>query len=95
MVCVLVSVRGCVLRSTGHSLVTQFSLSVLAKDRPLHWILVRLQTYYPEHILAYGSRNSHCSLIVGSGSVQTIRKMDPWPIYFAFWCLMVNTTKLD
>ena len=25
------------------------------KDRPLHWILVRSQTYYPEHILAYGS----------------------------------------
>ena len=26
------------------------------KDRPLHWILVRSQTYYPEHILVYGNR---------------------------------------
>ena len=40
----------------GHSLVTLFSLSVSVKDRPLHWILVRSQTYYPEHILVYGSR---------------------------------------
>ena len=24
-----------------------------------------------------------------------VRKMDPWPIYFGFWCLMTNTTKLD
>ena len=39
----------------GHSLVTLFSLSVSVKDRPLHWILVRSQTYYPEHILVYGN----------------------------------------
>ena len=26
------------------------------KDRPLHWVLGRSQTYYPEHILVYGSR---------------------------------------
>ena len=26
---------------------------------------------------------------------DSIRKMDPWPIYFGFWCLMTNTTKLD
>ena len=25
----------------------------------------------------------------------TVRKMDPTPIYFGFWCLMTNTTKLD
>ena len=31
-------------------------LLVLIEDRPLHWILVRSQTYYPEHILIYGSR---------------------------------------
>ena len=24
-----------------------------------------------------------------------VRKMDPWSIYFGFWCLMTNTTKLD
>ena len=56
MVWVLVAVRGCVLRPTGHSLVTLFSLSVSVKDRPLHWGLGKLQTYYPEHILGYGRR---------------------------------------
>ena len=25
----------------------------------------------------------------------SVRKMDPRPIYFRFWCLMTNTTKLD
>ena len=25
----------------------------------------------------------------------SVRKMDPRPIYFGFWCLMTNTTKLD
>ena len=56
MVRALVDVIGYVPRPMGHSLVTLFSLSVLIKDRPLHWILVRSQTYYPEHILVYGSR---------------------------------------
>ena len=56
MVWVLVGVRGCVLRPTRHSLVTLFSLSVSVKDRPLHWVLGRSQTYYPEHILVYGRR---------------------------------------
>ena len=58
---VLVGVRGCVLRPMGHSLFTLFSLSVSVKNRSLHWILVRSQTYYPEHILVYGSRE--CSLL--------------------------------
>ena len=31
-------------------------LPVSVKDHPLHWILVMSQTYYPEHILIYGSR---------------------------------------
>ena len=26
------------------------------KDRPLHWVLGKSQTYYPEHILVYGRR---------------------------------------
>ena len=56
MVRVLVGVRGCVPRPTGHSLVILFFLSVSVKDRPLHWILVRSQTYYPKHILVYGNR---------------------------------------
>ena len=54
MVWVLVGVRGCVLRPTGQSLVTLFSLSVSVKDRPLHLVLGRSQTYYPEHIHGYG-----------------------------------------
>ena len=63
-------VIGCVPRPMGHGLVTLFSLSVSVKDRPLHWILVRLQTYYLEHILAYGNGKTRCSLVVGSGSFQ-------------------------
>ena len=55
MVRVLVGVRGCVPWPMGHSLVTLFSLSMTVKDRPLHWVLVKSQTYYPEHILVYGS----------------------------------------
>ena len=27
--------------------------------------------------------------------VPSVKKMDPRPIYFGFWCLMTNTTKLD
>ena len=56
MVWVLVGVRGCVLRPTGHSLVTLFSLSVSVKDRPLHWVISKSHTYYLEHILRYGRR---------------------------------------
>ena len=52
----IVGVRGCVLRPTGHSFVTLFSLSVSVKDRPLHWVLGKSQTYYSEHILVYRSR---------------------------------------
>ena len=32
-----------------------FVLPISVKDRLLHWVLVRSQTYYPEHILIYGS----------------------------------------
>ena len=56
MVCVLVGVRGCVAVDTGYGLVTLLSLFVLFKDWLLHWILVRSQNYYPEHILIYGSK---------------------------------------
>ena len=56
VVWVLVGVKGCVPRPTGHNLVTLFSLSVLVKDRPLHWVLGRSQIYYPEHLLRYGRR---------------------------------------
>ena len=33
-----------------------FSLSVLVKDRSLHWVLGKSQTYYLEHTLGYGRR---------------------------------------
>ena len=40
--------------ATGHSLVTLLFLSVSVKDRPLHKMLGKSQTYYLEHILGYG-----------------------------------------
>ena len=49
----------------GLSLVILFSLSMSIEDYPLLWMVVRSQTYYPEHILAYGSGKAHCALIVG------------------------------
>ena len=44
---------------------------VSIEDRPMLWMVVRSQTYYPEHILTYGSRKARCSLVMGSGSFQT------------------------
>ena len=41
------------------------------EDRPLLWMVVRSQTYYPEHILAYGSGKAHYALVVGSDSFWT------------------------
>ena len=32
-----------------------FVLPVSIEDHPLLWMVVRSQTYYPEHILAYGA----------------------------------------
>ena len=54
--------------ATGLSLVTLFSLSMLIEDRPLLWIVVRSQTYYPEHILTYGSGKARYTRVVGSDS---------------------------
>ena len=80
MVRVLVGVRGCVPRPTGHSLVILFSLSVSIEDRSLLWMVVRSHTYYPEHILAYGSGKARCALIVDSGSFsdQLIGGRERW-----------------
>ena len=55
----------------GLSLVSLFFLSMSIEDRPLLWMVVRSQTYYPEHILAYGSGKARYSLVVGSGSFWT------------------------
>ena len=41
------------------------------EDRPLLWMIVRSQTYYPKHILANGSGKAHYALVVGSGSFRT------------------------
>jgi hypothetical protein len=41
------------------------------EDRLLLWTLVRSQTYYPEHIFAYGSGKTCYSLVMGSGSFRT------------------------
>ena len=57
--------------ATGLSLVTLFFLSMSIEDRPLLWMVVRSQTYYLEHILAYGSEKARYALIVGSGSLWT------------------------
>ena len=43
---------------------------VSIEDRPLLWMVVRSQTYYPEHILAYGSGKTRCSLVMGFGSFR-------------------------
>ena len=64
-------VTGCVPRPTRLSSVTLFYLFVLIKDRPLLWMVVRSQTYYSEHILAYGSGKDRYALVVGSSSFQT------------------------
>ena len=41
------------------------------EDRPLLWMVVRSQTCYSEHILAYGSGKARYALVVGFGSFQT------------------------
>ena len=48
-----------------------FVLHVSIEDRPLLWMVVRSQTYYPEDILAYGSGKAHYALVVGSSSFWT------------------------
>jgi hypothetical protein len=45
---------------------------VSIEDRPLLWMVVKSQTYYPEHILAYGSEKTCYSLVMGSGSFWTV-----------------------
>jgi hypothetical protein len=44
---------------------------VSIEDRPLLWMVVKSQTYYLEHILAYGGGKICYSLIMGSGSFWT------------------------
>ena len=46
-------------------------LPVSVKDRPLHWVLGRSQTYYPKHILVFGRWKTCYSLVMGFGSFWT------------------------
>jgi hypothetical protein len=48
-----------------------FVLPVLIENHPLLWMVVKLQTYYPEHILAYESEKTCYSLVMGSSSFWT------------------------
>ena len=48
-----------------------FVLPVSIEDRPLLWMVVRSQTYYPKQILAYGSGKTCYSLVIGFGSFWT------------------------
>ena len=43
----------------------------LIEDSPLLWMVVRSQTYYPEHILADESGKARYALVVGFGSFRT------------------------
>ena len=43
-------------------------LPVSIEDRPLLWMVVRSQTYYHKHILAYGSGKARYTLVVRFGS---------------------------
>ena len=61
------------LNLVRHSSEAQIALvpSVSIEDRPMLWMVVRPQTYYPKHILAYRGRKARCSLVMGSSSFRT------------------------
>ena len=42
---------------------------------------------------AMGAKMTHLQL-TKTKVLRSVRKIDPRPIYFGFWCLMINTTKL-
>jgi hypothetical protein len=46
-------------------------LPMSIEDHSLQWMVVRSQTYYPEHILAYGGGKTCYSLVMGSSSFRT------------------------
>ena len=58
------------VRQPSEALVAFIPL-VSIKDCSLLWMVVRSQTYYPEHILAYESEKAHYTLVVGFGSFRT------------------------
>jgi hypothetical protein len=48
-----------------------FVSPVSIENRLLLWMVVRSQTYYPGHILVYGSGKTCYSLVMGFGSFRT------------------------
>jgi hypothetical protein len=58
------------VRQSSEALIA-FVPPVSIEDRPLLWMVVRSQTYCPEHILAYGSGKTYYSLVMGSDSFRT------------------------
>ena len=54
------------VRCYGPSVSIALVPPVSIEARPLLWMVVRSQTYYSEHILAYGSRKARYALVVGS-----------------------------
>ena len=58
------------VRQPSEALVA-FVSPVSVEDHPLLWMVVRSQTYYPEHILAYGRGKARCSLVMGFDSFRT------------------------
>ena len=71
MVWVLVGVRGCIAIDTGHSLVTLLSLSAWLRSDHCIRHPGKSQTYYPDHILVYGSLEDLLLSYRGSGSFRT------------------------
>ena len=58
------------VRQPSEALVA-FVSPVSVEDHPLLWMVVRSQTYCPEHILAYGNGKACYALVAGSGSFRT------------------------
>ena len=52
---------------------------VSIEDHPLLWMVVRSQTYYPEHILTYGSGKTRHSLVKGLGPHPNMDSKLPHP----------------
>ena len=59
------------VRCYGPSVSIALVPPVSIEARPLLRMVVRSQTYYSEHILAYGSGKARYALVMGSGSFRT------------------------
>ena len=59
--------NGTLVRHSSEAWVA-FVPPVSIEDCPLLWMVVRSQTYYPEHILTYGSGKARYALVADFGS---------------------------